>query len=165
MATAVQFKPYLLRRVSTDIKYAEIVMGTGITESVYWPYHTPSRWAQDDLIPAMKISINMFKRWSCFVFRRFGGKYWLHLRGDNLVQAVAEVTGKEKIFRLCRKFSEPFSSQSYVKRGEGIGLHPAFHFSILPNKTHSPWRWRQYFLPNRRNEFKVVYAVKTQSWT
>jgi len=35
MATAVQFKPYLLRRVSTDIKYAEIVMGTGITESVY----------------------------------------------------------------------------------------------------------------------------------
>jgi len=35
MAAAVRLKPYHLRRLSTDIKYVEMVKETVITESVY----------------------------------------------------------------------------------------------------------------------------------
>ena len=161
---AVQLKPYLLRRLNTDIKYAEMVMGTGITESVYWLNRTPSRWAQGRLNISLENICKQVQKMVVFRVLTFGRKVLAADSGWRLGSGGWWSDWKEKIFRLCRKFLGPFSNQSYVEE-EGIGLHEAFHFGILPNKTHSPWIWRQYFLPKRRNEFKVVHCVKTQSWT
>ena len=141
-----------------------MVKGTEITDSVCWLNHTPSQWAQGRLNISLENIYIQIQKTVVFRVPMFRRKVLAAPSLWQLGSGGCWSDWKEKIFRLCRKLPGPFSNQGNV-REEGIGLHQAFHFGILPNKTQSPCRWRQYFLPKRQNEFKVVHGVKAQSWT